>query len=238
MHFDLSIITNNLPLFLEGAGMTLVISLIAFAAGMVIGTIAAVLSLQSFPPLRWITAAYVLVMRGIPFIALLFLIHFGLPTLGLRPPPFVDGTASLSLYAGAYYAEIIRACVKALPKGQWESARTIGLSRLAAARHIILPQILAPMIAPVVNCTITMIKESAVISSITVSELTFAGLVVQGNTFSPFEVFVAVALLYWLITAVFSVPARYAERHLSRHGGQRMTPLVGRYLVLTGARSR
>jgi len=236
---DLSIIWDNLPLFLEGARMTLFIVLIAFVAGMSIGALAAAAALSPWRLLAWLVLAYVGLMRGIPFIVLLFLIHFGLPAAGIRSPALVSGTVALSFFAGAYYTEIIRACVRALPKGQWESARAIGMSPWSATRQVIVPQILAPMVPPVVNCTMTMIKESSVISSITVAELTFSGLVVQGNTFAPFEVFVAVATIYWFICASFAGLARLFEKRLAgARRNQGMTPLVGRYLILEGKRAR
>ncbi|WP_095588202.1 amino acid ABC transporter permease [Actibacterium ureilyticum] len=235
---DPTVITENLPLFLEGALMTLRVTAIAFVVGMTIGGIASVAILSSIAPLRWLAAAYVAVMRGTPFIVLLFLIHYGLPAMGVRLPALVNGTVALSLFAGAYYTEIIRACVKALPKGQWESARAIGMSPVAAARDIIIPQILGPMVPPVVNCTMTMIKESSVLSTITVAELTFAGLVVQGETFAPFEVFITVALIYWAITAAFAFGAALFERRLAGANRNRlMTPLVARYLLLDGGRT-
>lgn len=237
MGFDFSVIYDNMPLFLEGAWLTLRIALTAFIIGMAIGTGAAVAALSRLSLLRWLVGIYITVMRGIPFIVLLFLIHYGLPAAGIRVPALFTGMAALSLFAGAYYTEIIRACVMALPRGQWESARAIGMSPWHAARHVVLPQIAAPMVPPVVNCTVTMIKESSVISSITVAELTFQGLVVQGNTFAPFEVFVVVAALYWAITAIFAFTAgAFEARFAGSRGVRAMSPLVSRYLVLEGRR--
>lgn len=236
MALDPSVITDNLPLFLEGASLTLRITLVAFLAGMAIGALAAVAALSPIAPLRWLVTGYVAVMRGIPFIVLLFLIHYGMPAAGMRLPALTNGIIALSLFAGAYYTEIVRACVKALPAGQWESARAIGMSPLAAARIVIVPQILAPMVPPVVNCTMTMIKESSVLSTITVADLTLQGLVVQGETFAPFEVFIAVACIYWAITAAFAFAARVFETRVLSGEGRRMTPLVARYLQLEAAR--
>jgi polar amino acid transport system permease protein len=239
MAFDPSVIIDYWPLLARGALLTLQIAFIAFVAGMVIGAVAATLSLMPFGPLRWIISFYLMVMRGIPFIVILFLVHYGLPAAGVRMSALFNGTAALSLFAGAYYTEIIRACVKALPAGQWESARAMGMSPVAAARFIILPQIRLPMVPPVVNTTMTMIKESSVISSITVAELTFQGLVIQGNTFAPFEVFIAVALIYWSITAAFAAIAGIYERRIgTTSSSSRMTPLAARYLILDGREGR
>lgn len=233
MALDPSVVLDYWPLFVRGAALTLRITAIAFIAGMAIGVLAATIALLPFWPGRVAIRLYTVLMRGIPFIVILFLIHYGLPAFGLRMPALFNGTAALSLFAGAYYCEIVRACVLALPRGQWESARAIGMSPVAAARHVVVPQILSPMVPPTVNCTITMIKESSVISSITVGELTYQGLVVQGNTFAPFEVFIAVALIYWAITSAFAALAAWSERRI---GGaerrDRMSPLAARYLIL------
>ena len=237
MSLDPMIVLNSWPAFLEGAILTLQIATVAFLAGMVLGSLAAVGALSPFAPIRAIVWVYVAIMRGIPFIVMLFLVHYGLPSAGIRSPALVNGMVALSLFAGAYYCEIIRGCVRALPKGQWESARAIGMSPVAAARHVVIPQIISPMVPPVVNCTMTMIKESSVLSSITIAELTYQGLVVQGNTFAPFEVFIAVALIYWLITGAFAALAGWYERRL---GGEdrrhRMSHIAARYLILEGPR--
>ncbi len=239
MALDFSVITDHLPVFIAGAWMTLKLAFVSVIFGMIIGGLCAVATLAGARPVRALVQVFLLLMRGIPFIVLIFLIHYGLPAFGIRVPALFSGILALSLFAGAYYAEVIRACVQALPKGQWESARTIGMSRTAAARHVIVPQILAPMIPPCVNVTITMIKESSVLSSITIMELTMQGLIVQGQTYAPFEVFIAVAALYWIITGIFSTIARAAERRLGQtSASRRMTPLVARYLVLEGKRAK
>jgi His/Glu/Gln/Arg/opine family amino acid ABC transporter permease subunit len=234
MNLDPSVILDYWPMFIQGALLTLRLAIIAFVFGLVIGAIVAVLSLTNFWPLRILVAIYLGLMRGIPFIIIVFLVHFCLPAIGFRMAPLTTGTLALTLFAGAYYAEIIRGTVQALPKGQWESARVIGMSPTAAARHVIVPQIISPAVPPVVNCTMTMIKESSVISSITVAELTYQGLVVQGNTFAPFEVFITVALIYWVINFVFGKIADVYEKKVS--GGdatrRRMGPLSARYLTI------
>lgn len=192
------------------------------------------ISLLPFAPGRWLVGAYLAVMRGVPFIVLVFLIHYGMPAFGIRASALFNGTAALTLFAGAYYSEIIRGCVVALPRGQWDSARVLGMSPFAAARHVIVPQIISPMIPPVVNCTMTMIKESSVLSAITVAELSYQGLVIQGNTFAPFEVFIAVACIYWAITFAFSRLATWYGRKAGSSGSaqQRMSPLAARFLTI------
>lgn len=128
----------------------------------------------------------------------------------------------------------------ALPRGQFESARAVGMSPLQAMRHVIAPQILRALVPPSTNMTLTMIKESAVLSSITVAELTYQGLIVQGNTFAPFEVFAAVTLLYWAITMVVAGLAGLLERRvgLAQQEAVVRNPLAAQYLSFDRASAR
>jgi His/Glu/Gln/Arg/opine family amino acid ABC transporter permease subunit len=234
MTFDPAVILDNWPLFLQGALMTVRITAIAFVGGLALACLLSAAWFVGGWPVRAMIGIYLAILRGVRFIILIFLVHFGLPFAGIRISALFNGTLALTLYASAYYMEVIRATVLGLPRGQWDSARAIGMSPFEAVRHVIAPQVLRPAIPPVVNVTITMIKESSVISAITVGELTYQGLVVQGRTFAPFEVFVAVAGLYWLITFAFSRLALRLERGLGAAQGiePRPTSLSARYLSL------
>ncbi len=233
MTLDPAVVLDSWPLFVAGTVVTLQVSAIAFVGGILLASAIVALSFSG----GWIRVAiqvYLGVLRGVPFIVLLFLVHFGMPFAGIRMPAYFNGTLALTLYASAYYSEVLRATVLGLPRGQWESARAIGMSRSAATRHIIAPQMLRPALPPTVNSTITMIKESSVMSAITVGELTYQGLVVQGNTFAPFEVFIAVAGLYWLIAFVLSRVAVAVERAVATGQGAsaRRNAIGERYLAL------
>ena len=237
MALDPAVVLDNWPLFAEGAWMTLRITATAFLGGLALATLVAALSFTPLLIIRLLVMVYLAVMRGVPFIILLFLVHFGLPFAGVRLPALFTGTLALTLFASAYYAEVIRATALALPRGQWDSARCIGMSPLQAVRHVIAPQILAPSIPPLTNYTMTMIKESSILSAITVGELTYQGLIVQGNTFAPFEVFFAVAGVYWALTAAVARGARLVERRLRDAEPTGMTgeALAARYLSLEAA---
>ncbi len=126
-----------------------------------------------------------------------------------------------------------------LPRGQFESARAIGMSPAQAMRHVVAPQILRALVPPSTNMTLTMMKESAVLSSITVPELTYQGLVVQGNTFAPFEVFAAVASIYWLIAIVIADLSRRLERRVgaAQVEGTSRNRIAERYLSLVARRA-
>ncbi|WP_298954629.1 amino acid ABC transporter permease [uncultured Methylobacterium sp.] len=216
MTFDPALLIPYLPLLAAGAWLTLQVAAGAFVLGYLLGIVLALVALVPGRLPRLAVAAIVTVLRGIPFILILFLVYYGLPFWGVRLPAVLVGTVALALFAGAYYAEIIRAAILALPRGQFESARAIGMSPLQAMRHVIAPQILRGLVPPSTNMTLTMIKESAVLSSITVPELTYQGLVIQGNTFAPFEVFAAVTLIYWAITAIVAALAHRLERRTGR----------------------
>jgi His/Glu/Gln/Arg/opine family amino acid ABC transporter permease subunit len=234
MKFDFSIIVDNMPLFLHGALLTLEICACALVIGYAMGIALSLLRIAPQRPLRMISGAWITLVRSVPFIILLFVVHYGLPFAGIRLPSIITGTVSLATFASVYYAEVIRAAVQALPAGQYQSARAIGMSPVQAARHVIVPQILRALVPPSTNITLTMMKESAVLSSVTIPELSYQGLIVQGNTFAPFEVFAAVAGLYWLIAIATAEAARWLEHKAGVARDERVTrnALADRYLSL------
>lgn len=234
MNFDPNVILDYWPLFLEGAALTVRIVAIALVGGLILAAIITAASFIRFAPLKALIVVYLAVVRGIPFIIIVFLVHYGMPFAGFRLPALTTGTIALTLFASAYYAEVLRATVLALPRGQWDSARAVGMSPGEAVRHVILPQILRPALPPLTNYTMTMTKESSVLSAITVGELTYQGLVVQGNTFAPFEVFFVVAGLYWIITGLIARATLSLERRLGQEesASGALSPLGRKYLVL------
>ena len=139
-----------------------------------------------------------------------------MPFYGLRLSAEYVGILALAAFGSAYFAEIIRAGIDAVPKGQLESARAIGMTDWQAMKNIILPQTISIILPPLTNQTLTLIKESAVLSTITVHELTMTGLMVQGETFRPFEVFIMVALLYWALNETIATIMRKLEKKFSK----------------------
>lgn len=220
------------PLLLQGTWLTIRIVFASFAIGYVLGIAVALISLIPNPVARCFAAAYTLVLRSIPFIITLFLVYYGLPFFGFRLPAYIAGTAALSLFVSAYYCEIIRAAIVALPRGQFESGRVLGMSPLQTMRHVIAPQVVPAVIPPSTNMTLTMTKESAVLSSITVGELTYQSLIIQGNTFAPFEAFGASAAIYWLLTALMASGAKRMEKRWGqwRDDGVTRSKIAASYL--------
>lgn len=238
MHFDPGLLLDYWPLLLQGAWLTVQISAAALIVGYAAGIAVAMIALMPGLLPRLAAGLYIETLRNIPFIILIFVVYYGLPFSGVRLPATIVGTLALALFASAYYAEIVRAAILALPRGQYESARAIGMSPAQAMRHVVAPQILRALVPPSTNMTLTMMKESAVLSSITVPELTYQSLVVQGNTFAPFEVFAAVASIYWLIAAVIAELSRRLERGAgaAEVDGVGRNTIAERYLSLVARR--
>ena len=239
MHFDPGLLLDYWPLLLQGAWLTVQISVAALIIGYAAGIAIAMIALMPGLLPRLIAGFYIETLRNIPFIILIFVVYYGLPFSGIRLPATIVGTLALALFASAYYAEIVRAAILALPRGQYESARTVGMSPAQAMRHVVAPQILRALVPPSTNMTLTMMKESSVLSSITVPELTYQSLVVQGNTFAPFEVFAAVASIYWLIAVVIAELSRRLERAAGAAQAENVgrNRLADRYLSLVARRA-
>ncbi|MCS0505111.1 amino acid ABC transporter permease [Ancylobacter mangrovi] len=217
MSFDPAILIDNWPVLARGFAVTVMLSALAIVLGFVMAIPIAALKLARHPVLRLPASLLIEVVRGMPFLVLLYLLHFGLPFFGPRLPATVTGTFALALFGAVYFAEVIRAAVLALPRGQMESGRAVGMTRLQSVRHIIAPQLVPGLLPPSTNIAQMLIKESAVLSSITVPELTYSALLVQGQTFSPVEVFVATGTLYWVLShALATASTRGSRRHARR----------------------
>lgn len=213
---SMEILATYWPILLQGTWLTIRIVILSFIIGYALGIVIALVSLVPSRLARLFASGYTLILRSIPFIITLFLVYYGLPFFGFRLPAYVAGTAALSLFVSAYFSEIIRAAIVSLPRGQFESGRVLGMSPLQTMRHIIAPQVIPAVIPPSTNMTLTMTKESAVLSSITVGELTYQSLIIQGNTFAPFEAFGASAAIYWLLTACIAFGATRLEKRTGR----------------------
>lgn len=201
MKFDYAIVVTYWPIILKGVGLTLALSALAIVIAPVVGVGVALARISRSRVARALASAYIEIGRNLPFMVILFLFFFGLPAYGIRLPEFVVGLAALSLYAAAYFAEIIRGAILSVPKGQMESARAVGMSRLQALRHVVFPQMMGYFLPPATNQAIMVVKESSILSTITVTELTMAGQIIQGYTYSPIEVFAMISVAYWVICA-------------------------------------
>lgn len=212
MTLDLTIFVDYGPRILLGFWMTIKIVVLAIAFGLPLGVVLALARRSRLRVLSWSGPAFIEIFRNTPFIIQVFLIYYVLPFYGLRLPAEQVGVLALAAFGSAYFAEVIRGGIDAVPSGQLESARAIGMSDLQAMRHIVLPQSLAIILPPLTNQMLSLIKESAILSTITVQEMTMTALRVQGETFRPFEAFIMIALLYWLLNEVVAIAMRALER--------------------------
>ncbi len=155
-------------------------------------------------------------IRDLPFMVILFVMFYLPPAFGLRLPAFAVGVFTLSVYSAAYFAEIIRGAILSVPRGQMDSARATGMSRYQALRYVVFPQMMGYFIPPATNQAIMIIKDSSILSTITVSELTMSGRIVMTYTVAPIEIFVVITALYWLICAAVSHTGKRLEARLQR----------------------
>jgi polar amino acid transport system permease protein len=196
------------------AEWTVVLSLLAFAGGAVLGLVLALGRVSRIGALRKIAAAYIQVVQGTPLLVLLFLSYFGISIAGLNVPPLLAAALSLTLYTGAFLGEIWRGCIEAVARTQWEAAECLGLTRFAQYFHVVLPQAARIAIPPTVGFMVQVVKNTSLASVIGFLELSRAGQVVNNSTFQPFTVFLVIAVMYFALCYPLSLASRHFERKL------------------------
>lgn len=212
--FDWSIITQYLPILSEAALLTLYISIISLILGLVFGLAAALAKLSHNPVLKGIAGFYIWLIRSTPLLVQLFLIYYGLPQFGLDLSPFTSGVLGLALNVGAYNAETIRAGIQSISFGQTEAALSIGMTRAQAMRRIILPQAIRNIIPPLGNNFIILVKDTSLVSTITLVELTMKTQQLVGTTYKPFELYLAATLLYAVMTTTIALLLQLVEKRM------------------------
>lgn len=203
MTFDFGAIWENRDILIEGIFNTLLISFIAIPIGIFIGVVVCLLRISKRRVLRWPAIFYIELMRNIPLLILIFMMFYALPFYGIRLSGLTTGFICLSIYGGAYFAEVFRGGVEAVSKGQFDAAKALGLKYGFYMRRVIFPQLYTYVFPPGTNIALTMIKESSLLSMITVAELTYAAHDINGRTFTPVETFATIAVIYWVICTLF-----------------------------------
>lgn len=199
---------------LHGLFVTLWLSAAASFFGMIIGLITGLCRVSNNITLRQLSIFYIEIIRGTPLLVQIFIFYFFLGTV-LDISRIVAGISALAIFAGAYVAEIIRAGIQSIPKGQMEAARSVGMNVPQAMIHIILPQAFKRILPPLAGQFISLIKDSSLVSVIAITDLTKSGREVITSTFATFEIWFIVALLYLLLTSVFSQVIAWVERRLA-----------------------
>ena len=208
VEFSLWDIVSNLLL---AARWTLVLSLIAFVGGGLVGLALLVARTLPLKSLQLAVAAYVQVFQGTPLLMQLFLAYFGMAMLGVETSAWTSAAVALTLYSSAFLVEIWHGCVRSVPKGQWEAAQSLALSFTEQLRYIVFPQAARIAIAPTVGFLVQVVKGTALASVIGFVELTKAGTMITNATFKPFLVYACVAVLYFIICYPISLYARSLE---------------------------
>lgn len=216
---DWDVIFHYFPFLLQGAVITLEISILSLILGLTFGLVAALCKLGSNPILRGLASFYIWLIRSTPLLVQLFIIYFGLPQVGIDLGPFLSGVLGLGLNVGAYNAETIRGGIVSIPLGQTEAARSLAMSNSLAMRRIILPQALRIIVPPMGNNFIILIKDTSLVSTITLVELTLTAQRFIGSTYKPFEMYLMAAALYAVMTTTASLLLAKLEKHTNR--GQR-----------------
>ena len=207
-------VIENLPLLLEGYRTTVLLSLLAMLLALGLGTLMAGLRVSGIRPLGWLAATYVQVFRNTPLLLQLYFLYFGLGRVGLRLGAFEAGLLALSIYTGAYVAEIVRAGILAVDRGQVEAARALALGNTQMLRLVVLPQAVRTVLPPLGNLGIALVKNSALVSAIALADLLYTADLINSRTFRTFEVFTAVAILYLTITLPLAWLVGWLERRL------------------------
>ena len=209
---------NHLLYLLEAARWTVLLSLIAFLGGAIVGLPLALMRLSKIGLLRALASGYIQLIQGTPLLIVLFLSYFGLGILGYKLIPLVAAGISLTLYAAAFLGEIWRGCIEAVPRTQWEASDCLGLNRFQQYAYVVLPQAVRIAIPPTVGFMVQIVKNTSLASVIGFVELARAGQIVNNSTFEPFLIFTAVAAIYFALCYPLSIAARTLERRT--HAGR------------------
>ncbi|QGZ31288.1 ABC transporter permease subunit [Stutzerimonas stutzeri] len=212
MEFTFWDIARNL---LTGLQWTLVLSLVAFVCGGVVGLL---VMLARIAPVRWLRVlayGYIELFQGTPLLMQLFIVFFGVALLGVEVSAWLAAAVALTLFTSAFLAEIWRGCVESVSRGQWEASECLAMTRLETLRYVVLPQALRIAVAPTVGFSVQVVKGTAVTSIIGFTELTKTGSMLANATFEPFMVYGLVALGYFALCYPLSLAAYRLERRLN-----------------------
>lgn len=217
MSFDAGLILSYLPQIVTGLGVTLMLWVAGSALGLAVGFLVAVGRRYGPAPLGWLLRGIVEVIRGTPFLIQVFLLYYGGPFIGLRLENIPAGILALTIYAAAYYSELWRTGFDAIPKGHLEAADCVGFNQWQTLRRIILPEMTVLVLPSMVNMTILILKETAILSIISLPELTLSVSAIGSQHYAFVESFTVLALIYWALVEICGALGRRAEARLSKY---------------------
>ncbi|HXD27548.1 MAG TPA: amino acid ABC transporter permease [Arthrobacter sp.] len=218
MNVDWALFLDSLwPIVLGGLSGTIPLSVASFVLGLLIALVIALMRIGSNPVLAWIARAYISVIRGTPLLVQLFVIFYGLPSVGVTLNPWPSAIIAFSLNVGGYAAEVIRASILSVPRGQWEAGYTIGMSRGKTLRRLILPQAARVSVPPLSNTFISLVKDSSLASLILVTELFRKAQEITSFSQQFMLLYLEAALVYWVFCLVLSSGQSKIEERLDRY---------------------
>lgn len=211
----MEILIKNAYLLFNGAAITLWMSAASITLASLIGVVLALLQVFAWWPFRAVVEVYLYVMRGIPLLVLLFAMYYMLPYAGIDVNPTFGGIVVIALYFSAFMSEVFRAAILAVPRGQWDAARALGMYGRTMMVIIVLPQALRSAGPPFINTCIMIVKGTSLVSIIGLADLTLAGRQIVERTLAPFAIFGGVAMIYFVICFTLSLIGRHLERRLA-----------------------
>lgn len=213
---DFSILTNNIDMYVEGFKYTVLSSVIALIGSFILGVVLAVMRIAPIRILNWLGAAIVEFVRNIPLVLIAFIFYFALPVIGITLNGLVAGTVTLTIYTAAFIAEVIRAGILSVAKGQMEAARSSGLTYTQAMYYVVLPQAMKIVIPPLGNQFLNLVKNSSILGIIAGMDLMYQGDLISTKTFVTFDVYIFVGMFYLILTIPLSMLVRYLEKRLAK----------------------
>ncbi|WP_164670207.1 amino acid ABC transporter permease [Virgibacillus doumboii] len=214
---DFLIVIESLPPLLKATGITVLLAVVSVVFALILGFFTALARISKIKVLIAIGTVYISIFRGTPLLVQIFVIYYGLPQIDIALSPITSGILALSLNAGAYLSESFRSSILAVDKGQTEAAVSMGMTYGQAMRRIILPQSIRIAIPTLSNTYIILIKDTSLVSVITVTELLQMSTLIIAKTFQPLTIYLLAALLYWIVITFFTVLLDYMEKRTSRH---------------------
>jgi len=211
---------ENLGFLLEGYRLTILLTLAAIPASLIFGTLLGVLRIVPNKAVRSMATVYVEFFRNIPLLIVLFFVYHALPRVNFTLSAFNSALVAIAIYTAAFVAEVVRAGIQSIHKGQLEAARSLGLSYVQTMRFVILPQAFAMIVPPLGNTYIAMLKNTSLASTIAVAELVYQGEVLDSRTFRTFEIFITVGILYLTLTLPLGALVNALERRMVLKGRQ------------------
>lgn len=217
----ISLIQDSLPSLLSGLLVTVEIAVISLILAVIIGIILGIFSISKVKILKSIATVYIYIIRGTPLMIQALFLFFGVgQALSIKFDPMVAAIITLTINASAYMAEIFRAGIQAVDNGQMEAARCLGLSYTKAMKKVILPQAIKIMIPSIINQFIVTIKDTSILSVISIRELTLSGQIIIARNFKPLQMYAIMAVMYFILITLLTIASGYIERRLS-YGNKR-----------------